>query len=91
MCRCFVPAFTDSELGIDFALYQRQRKKEGKQPLRFDPLSGFRALCEDDAGDETHGDIYDWRRSAAELGAAIWRVCGTIGAARVREDSAEAL
>ena len=25
----FVPAFTDSELGIDFALYQRQRKKEG--------------------------------------------------------------
>jgi deoxyhypusine synthase len=33
----FVPAFTDSELGIDFALYQRQRKNEGKPPLRFDP------------------------------------------------------
>jgi deoxyhypusine synthase len=37
----FVPAFTDSELGIDFALYQRQRKKEGKPPLRFDPYLDF--------------------------------------------------
>ena len=37
----FVPAFTDSELGIDFALYQRQRKKEGKAPLRFDPFLDF--------------------------------------------------
>src|ERR1700734_452544 len=31
----FVPAFTDSELGIDFAWYQRQRKKERGSPLRF--------------------------------------------------------
>jgi deoxyhypusine synthase len=37
----FVPAFTDSELGIDFALYQRQRKREGKAPLRFDPFLDF--------------------------------------------------
>jgi deoxyhypusine synthase len=37
----FVPAFTDSELGIDLALYQRQRKKEGKKPLRFDPYLDF--------------------------------------------------
>jgi deoxyhypusine synthase len=37
----FVPAFTDSELGIDFALYQRQRKNEGKPPLRFDPYLDF--------------------------------------------------
>ncbi|MGH9682429.1 MAG: deoxyhypusine synthase family protein [Candidatus Acidiferrales bacterium] len=37
----FVPAFTDSELGIDFALHQRQRKKEGKQLLRFDPYLDF--------------------------------------------------
>jgi hypothetical protein len=41
MFRFFVPAFTDSELGIDFALYQRQRKKEGKPPLRFDPYLDF--------------------------------------------------
>ena len=37
----FVPAFTDSELGIDFALHQRKRKKEGKPPLRFDPYADF--------------------------------------------------
>ncbi|HWF37288.1 MAG TPA: deoxyhypusine synthase family protein [Candidatus Acidoferrales bacterium] len=37
----FVPAFTDSELGIDFALYQRLCKKEGKPVLRFDPFLDF--------------------------------------------------
>jgi deoxyhypusine synthase len=37
----FVPAFTDSELGIDFALHQRLRKKKGKPPLRFDPYEDF--------------------------------------------------
>ena len=37
----FVPAFTDSELGIDFALHQRLRKKAGQQLLRFDPYEDF--------------------------------------------------
>jgi deoxyhypusine synthase len=37
----FVPAFTDSELGIDVALHQRLRKKAGKKPLRFDPYEDF--------------------------------------------------
>jgi deoxyhypusine synthase len=37
----FVPAFTDSELGIDFALHQRIRKAHGKPPLRFDPFEDF--------------------------------------------------
>jgi len=37
----FVPAFTDSELGIDLALFNRLRKKQGKQPLRFDPYLDF--------------------------------------------------
>jgi deoxyhypusine synthase len=37
----FVPAFTDSELGIDFALHQRQRRKEGKPELRFNPFADF--------------------------------------------------
>ena len=37
----FVPAFTDSELGIDFALHQRLRKKAGKHLLRFDPYEDF--------------------------------------------------
>jgi deoxyhypusine synthase len=37
----FVPAFTDSELGIDFALQQRARKRAGKPLLRFDPYEDF--------------------------------------------------
>jgi deoxyhypusine synthase len=37
----FVPAFTDSELGIDFALQQRMRKKAGNPLLRFDPFEDF--------------------------------------------------
>lgn len=37
----FVPAFTDSELGIDFALHQRVRKKAGRPALRFDPFEDF--------------------------------------------------
>jgi len=37
----FVPAFSDSELGIDFALYNRLRRKEGKPPLRYDPFEDF--------------------------------------------------
>jgi len=37
----FVPAFTDSELGIDFALHQRVRQQEGRSPLRFDPYEDF--------------------------------------------------
>jgi deoxyhypusine synthase len=37
----FVPAFTDSELGIDVALHNRLCKKEGKPILRFDPFEDF--------------------------------------------------
>jgi deoxyhypusine synthase len=37
----FVPAFTDSELGIDFALHQRLRRKAGQPVLRFDPYEDF--------------------------------------------------
>ncbi len=40
----FVPAFTDSELGIDFALHKRLRKKAGKAASALRPLRGFRAL-----------------------------------------------
>jgi deoxyhypusine synthase len=34
----FVPAFTDSEMGLDFALHNRKRKKEGRPLLRYDPF-----------------------------------------------------
>src|SRR5215471_660058 len=34
----FVPAFSDSELGIDFALHKIARQREGRPVLRFDPF-----------------------------------------------------
>ena len=34
----FIPAFTDSELGLDLALYNRQRAINGKKPLNFNPF-----------------------------------------------------
>ncbi len=37
----FVPAFTDSELGIDFALHKKARQRSGRPLLRFDPYEDF--------------------------------------------------
>ncbi len=37
----YVPAFTDSELGIDFALHNRLRKKAGRPQLQFDSYDDF--------------------------------------------------
>jgi deoxyhypusine synthase len=34
----FVPAFSDSELGLDFALNNRVRVKQGRPQLRYDPF-----------------------------------------------------
>jgi deoxyhypusine synthase len=34
----FVPAFSDSELGLDFALHNRLRTKQGRPLLRYDPF-----------------------------------------------------
>jgi len=41
----FVPAFSDSELGLDFALNQYARKKENRPTLRFDPFEDFEAFA----------------------------------------------
>jgi deoxyhypusine synthase len=37
----FVPAFTDSELGIDFALHKMARQEQKRPVLRFDPFEDF--------------------------------------------------
>ncbi len=37
----FVPAFSDSELGIDFALHKKVRERTGRPLLRFDPYEDF--------------------------------------------------
>jgi deoxyhypusine synthase len=34
----YVPAFTDSELGLDFAIYNRRLQAQGMEPFRFDPF-----------------------------------------------------
>jgi deoxyhypusine synthase len=42
----FVPAFTDSELGLDVALTNRMRAREGKPQLRFDPFFDLNYFAE---------------------------------------------
>lgn len=42
----YVPAFTDSELGIDFALHQRLRRKQGRPLLNFDSYDDFEHYAE---------------------------------------------
>lgn len=37
----FVPAFSDSELGIDFALHKIARARDNRPVLRFDPFEDF--------------------------------------------------
>ncbi|MBI4566831.1 MAG: deoxyhypusine synthase family protein [Planctomycetes bacterium] len=39
----FVPAFSDSELGMDFALDRRRRQLAGKPPVPFDPILDLEA------------------------------------------------
>ncbi len=42
----FVPAFTDSEMGLDFALHNRKRKKEGRPTLRYEPFEDLEFFAE---------------------------------------------
>lgn len=53
----FVPAFTDSELGIDFALHQRSRKRRNAQPLRFDPFEDFEYFAQTMIGKKKIGIV----------------------------------
>jgi len=41
----FVPAFSDSELGLDFALNQYARRRDKRPLLRFDPFEDFEAFA----------------------------------------------
>ncbi len=42
----FIPAFTDSEIGLDLALFNRLRKLHGKQQLSYDPLYDLEKYAE---------------------------------------------
>jgi deoxyhypusine synthase len=44
----YVPAFTDSELGLDFEVHNRKRERDGRTRLAFDPfldLAHYADLC----------------------------------------------
>lgn len=34
----FIPAFTDSELGLDFSIFNKKRVIDGKKPIQFNPF-----------------------------------------------------
>jgi deoxyhypusine synthase len=42
----FVPAFTDSEMGLDFALHNRKRSKEGRPEIQFNPFLDLNHFAE---------------------------------------------
>jgi deoxyhypusine synthase len=42
----FVPAFSDSEIGLDVALHNRMRRKNNSPPLRFDPFEDLEYYAE---------------------------------------------
>jgi deoxyhypusine synthase len=41
----FIPAFTDSEIGLDFAIYNHHRRKAELPEIRFDPFTDFERFC----------------------------------------------
>ena len=51
----FVPAFSDSEIGLDFALHNRARRKNGVPPLRYDPFEDLEHYAETLLGQERLG------------------------------------
>jgi len=51
----YVPAFTDSELGLDFATNNHARDVDGKPPLRFDPFGDLNAFHQAFIKHERHG------------------------------------
>ena len=42
----YVPAFTDSELGLDFAIHNHLRRADGRDALRFDPFLDLEDFAE---------------------------------------------
>jgi len=51
----YVPAFTDSELGLDFATHNHKRREAGRGILRFDPFVDLDHFRETFIGHDRHG------------------------------------
>ncbi|MFQ6009646.1 MAG: deoxyhypusine synthase family protein [Candidatus Aenigmatarchaeota archaeon] len=45
--KIYIPAFTDSEMALDFNLYNRRMRKLGKEEIRFDPFLDFNDIVGD--------------------------------------------
>jgi deoxyhypusine synthase len=44
--KVYIPAFTDSEMGLDVALHNRKRAKEGRELIKFDPFLDLEMFAE---------------------------------------------
>jgi deoxyhypusine synthase len=51
----YVPAFSDSELGLDFAIYNRRLQMKGRPPLAFDPFLDLEHFADQVRQHETLG------------------------------------
>ncbi len=69
-----MPAFTDSELGLDVRSANRMREAAGRHKLRFDPFEDLEHFAVHAAAAEAAGHLYHRRRRAAQLVAAVWAV-----------------
>ena len=67
----FVPAFTDSELGLDVALNNRLRESTGRHKLRFDPFEDLEHFAATLLRQNPAGNFHHRRRRAAQLVAAV--------------------
>src|SRR5580658_8619439 len=78
----FVPAFSASE-------NRAATRKEAAAAIR--SVRGLREIRGHDVGYEAHGPFYGRWRGSAELVAAVWSLRGASGAARLQENSPEAI
>ena len=51
----YIPAYTDSEFGLDFGIHRRRRISQGKEPLRFDPFLDLENFAENIVKTKTMG------------------------------------
>ncbi len=51
----YIPAFTDSELGLDFATHNHKRRVAGRPPIAFDPFGDLDDFHDRFIGCERHG------------------------------------
>jgi deoxyhypusine synthase len=86
----FVPAFTDSGLGLDVALNNRLRESTGHHKVRFDPFEDLEHF-RDAVAARTAGYFFDRRRRAVHVGTAVRAIYRTQAPAHGRERPVKAL